>query len=333
MLDIIIDKDINVPMVIASDKNNHDELISLIKQHHAEIIERLNEYGTILFRGFACQDAENFSQVIDLCGLGQRCGTEDYAIPRTLLPNNIYTSSDLPGHLSLPLHHEKPRSKNPPNHLYFCCITPAAQEGGTILANAANIWLDMPQNIQDKILEHGVVYKQFYHGKSLKYYVLKKILGENKVRSWHEQFQGKQNQHIEQQLIAEEVNWSWVNRGKDLIVLNKLPGVRKNPMTSQMCWFNSSGYLNYYANPIKPYQTLAHQYLVSQDKLPLTCHYGNEDPFSHQDILIINKLLQKHSIIIKWQKGDFMIVDNYTIMHGKQRHQGDRLLYSCMTQL
>jgi alpha-ketoglutarate-dependent taurine dioxygenase len=128
-LDIIIAPDINIPMVIASPDSN--------------------QYGAVLFRGFACQDLEYFSKAIDLCGLGSRCSTKDYAIPRTLLPHDIYTSSDLPAHIPLPLHHEKPRSKNPPNHIYFCCVTPAEQGGGTIFANAVAIWLDIPEPIQD----------------------------------------------------------------------------------------------------------------------------------------------------------------------------------------
>ncbi len=57
-----------------------------------------------------------------------------------------------PGHVALPLHHEKPRFPKPPNHIYFCCVTPAEQGGGTLFANAEAIWLDMPQQIQKKLL-------------------------------------------------------------------------------------------------------------------------------------------------------------------------------------
>lgn len=330
----------NVPTVIASsDTAEPKHLWSLIETHHDELIEQLKQYGVILFRGFACEDTTSFSKAIELCGLGNRCTTKDYAIPRTVLPNDIYTSSDLPGHVFLPLHHEKPRSKNPPNHLYFCCVTPSLIEGGTILANAQSIWLDLPQPIQDKLLAHGVIYRQFFHGPSLQSTVLKKILGTNIVRSWSEHYGTDNKIEIEKKITEEGLSWEWINEGNDLIVLNHLPGVLEHPISNQMCWFNSSAYLNYYSNSsfgelanLRALQYFSTRYLIHKDRLPMVCHYGNGEAFSSSDIQSIDRVVQAHTFVINWQKGDFMVIDNYTFMHGKQPHQGERLLYSCMTQ-
>jgi|GEM_PF-4577589 len=336
-VDMNIASHINIPTVIASSHHlnaGKTSLLNLIQAHRIELIELLNQYGAVLFRGFACEDATYFSDVIARCNLGSRCSTSDYNIPRTLLPNDIYTSSDLAAHIPLFLHHEKPRSKNPPNHLYFCCVTPAQQGGGTTFANAERIWLDLPQAIQDKITAHGVLYKQFLHGKTMKYHWLKKILGTAYVQDWSQYFGTDEKAQIEKKLITDDVKWTWANKGHDLILLNPLPGALEHPVSKKILWFNSSAYLNYYThlNKLRPYQYLANQYLILSDMSPMVCHYGNGQAFSADEITAINRTIQNHTCVLNWQKGDFMIVDNFTFMHGKQPHQGDRLLYSCMTK-
>ncbi|KGP63942.1 regulatory protein [Legionella norrlandica] len=331
----------NVPMVIASPDNlkvSSTPLLNIISEYHDEIIKMLNKHGAIIFRGFACQDEVYFSKAIELCALGKRCSTSDYDLPRTVLGNEIYTSSDLPAHIPLPLHHEKPRSKNPPNHIYFCCVTPPQEGGGTIFANAEKIWADIPQSIQDKMAQYGVLYKQFFHGQSIRYHLLKKILGNHCARSWSEYFDTEDKIQIEQNLIKKQVKWKWINHSNDLIILNNLPGALKHPLTNKTVWFNSSAYLNYYSNlnygelkNLRSFKYWASRYLILRDMLPLVCHYGHGQAFSSKEISEINQVIQHHTCVFHWQKGDFMIVDNFTFMHGKQPHIGDRLLYSCMT--
>ena len=171
----------------------------------------------------------------------------------------------------------------------------------------------------------------------MKYSVLKKILGKNSARNWIEYFGTDKKIQIEQKLKQEGVTWDWIN--DDLILSNFLPGALKHPITDQTLWFNASHYLNYYSNllygelkQVHSYKYLAYQYLILKEMLPMICHYGNGQAFSSNEITKINQIIQTHSHVLNWEKGDFMIVDNFTFMHGKQPHQGNRLLYSGMTQ-
>lgn len=341
-LDIIIDPYHHLPVVTAPPLALHTEekpLLALIAEHYANLIETLHQYGIVLFRGFACLDADYFSNVIDLCRLGERCSTLDYDLPRTLLPKDIYTSSDLPASIPLPLHHEKPRSKNPPDHIYFCCITAPEKGGGTLFANAGAIWQDIPKRIQDKIIKHGVIYRQFFHGKSIKHFSITKALSLKSAQCWSDYFGTDERNQVEKKLTQDGIHWSWVNKQRDLVLSSHLPGALIHPITQQTCWFNSSSYLNYYSNllygnlkTLPFYKYLASRYLIFKDRLPMVCHYGDGQAFSSKDIADINRIIQHHSWVLNWQKGDFMIVDNVTYMHGKQAHQGNRLLYSCMTK-
>ncbi|MDR3443472.1 MAG: TauD/TfdA family dioxygenase [Legionella sp.] len=336
MINFCMAPGLDIPMIV---NPNDESLHQVIETHKMTFIEQINRYGAILFRGFSCYDPESFSSAIASFGLGRRCSTHDYDLARTVLANDIYTSSDLPGSIPLPLHHEKPRSINPPNHLYFCCVTPPEADGGTIFANAARIWADMPSVIQNELIKHGVLYKQFYHGQSSQYLVLKKILGSKWVKNWNEYFDTQDKKTIEERLRRDGVDWNWANKGNDLVVLNHLPGALKHPITEQTLWFNSSAYLNYSSNLIyaelrnlRVHHYLASRYFMSKDRFPLICHYGNDQAFSADDIVQIKRILQSHSQVHYWERGDFMVVDNLTLMHGKQPHQGNRLLYSCMTE-
>lgn len=340
-LNTVIASELNLPIVTATENLfvNEKPLLALIVAHRAEIIELLNQYGGMIFRGFACEDEEYFSKAIELCDLGSRCDTSDYELPRTVLSNDIYTSSDLPPQVPLPLHHEKPRSKRPPHNIYFCCVTPAQRGGGTIFANAEAIWLDMPPMIKNKIMEYGVVYKQFFHGKTRTLNRLRSILGKGCARSWSEHFATAEKKAIEEKLTKEQMEWEWVHKGQDLSVSIHLPGVLTHPSTQKLSWFNSAAYLNYYANflygelkQLNWYKYFAARYMILNDLFPMICHYGNGTPFSAKEVVEINRVIERHTRVLTWQQGDFMIVDNYTLMHGKQPHEGKRLLYSCMTE-
>ena len=341
-LNIAISPTLPITIITSSIKQPpvNSVLLGLISHHRMQIMDLLFQHGAVLFRGFSCQDVEYFSAVIEACGLGQRCSTHDYKIPRSVFTNNIYTSSDFPGNVSIPMHHEKPRSKNPPNHIYFCCATAAEQGGETLFSNAQVVWEHMIPSIKDKLLKHGIVYKQYFHGASFIYRLLKYVLGRKQALLWTEYFSTSETMEIEKQLTLEEVNWEWIHSNRDLLVFNKLPGALNHPLTQKPLWFNCAGYLNYYS--ILPYlsltmrhtpQYLASRYLVSKDMLPLVCHYGNGEAFSVEEIATINRVLQQHTAPLLWQQGDFMVVDNFTWMHGKSPHQGKRLLYSCMTKL
>jgi hypothetical protein len=338
-LNFEMESNINVPMVRASSQFRPaaQPLLDFIPKHHESILQQLNQHGAVLFRGFACESEDYFSETIQACGLGERCSTLGYDFPRTVLKNHVYTSSDLPGDVNVHLHHEKPRSKEPPNHIYFCCVIPPEQKGGTLFANADSIWRDMPSRIQTKILEHGVLYKQFFYGTSNTFKVLKKVMGDASVRSWPEYFSTPKRQMVEEKLAQGEATWEWLNQDKDLALFIPLPGARQHPVTKKTLWFNSAAYLNYYAHntPINLRNLpkhLARRYLMHKDVFSMVCHYGNGQPFSAKEVASINRILKRHTKVFNWQKGDFMIVDNFTFMHGKQPHHGERLLYSCMTK-
>jgi alpha-ketoglutarate-dependent taurine dioxygenase len=335
----IMETQLDVPLLLASPQeiDNVKFLRDYIHEHNSEITQKLNHYGAILFRGFDCVHQDSFSKIIDACGLGERCSTADYDFPRTMLNHNIYTSSDLPEDVVVYLHHEKPRSKEPPHHIYFCCVIPPAAGGGTIFANAAAIWRDIPKSIQDKVIEYGVLYRQYFHRSCKKFTLLKKLLGQKGVRSWQEYYLTDDKKVVEEKLVRGEATWSWVNAEKDLILQMLLPGVVNHPITQEMLWFNSSAYLNFHVHKAPQglknfHKQLARRYITSKDVLSMVCHYGNGQSFAPQEISAIQEVLDLHSSVLTWQQGDFMIVDNFTFMHGKQPHKGERLLYSCMTK-
>ncbi|CAM2802812.1 TauD/TfdA family dioxygenase [Legionella worsleiensis] len=334
--------ELNIPVIVATvsgGEQDPDFLVQLILQHRPKCLKLLVEFGAILFRGFGCHDVGHFSKVVTACNLGIRCTTKDYEISRTLMADEIYTSSDLPASVFLPLHHEKPRTKNPPNHIYFCCNTPAQKGGATLFGNAAIIWDNIPESIRKNILCHGIVYRQFFHGSSIKHYFIKKALNASSARTWMDYFGTVEKSKVEERLNNEGLQWEWVNKNNDLIVLNYLPGVVPHPVTGQNLWFNSAGYLNFYSNllygelnSLSSSQYWMNRYLIAKDMLPIVCHYGNNIAFSSAEISQINHVIQQHTYPINWHKGDFMVVDNFTFMHGKEPHFGDRLLYGCMTQ-
>lgn len=327
-----------LPIYYAEYQHTIEKLLVILEKEDTAILNLVKTYGAIIFRGFACTNENLFSKLIAACDFGERCSTADYRIPRTVLSNNIYTSSDLAPAIAIPLHHEKPRSMDPPTHIYFGCLKAPVKGGATLFANAIRIWRDLPDPIKENIIKHGVCYQRYIHKNGFATNRLKKIFGRKAIPTLHSFYGSDDKATIFEKLQSGNEQFEWLNGG-DLKLWQKLPGVFNHPLSNEPVWFNSADYLNCYYNLLyKDFrqltykQAVARRYLIYRKQLPLVCHYGNGQPFSKTEIQLIANIISKHMFAHDWQTGDFMIVDNYTLMHGKQPHKGERLLLSCMTK-
>ena len=108
-------------------------------------------------------------------------------------------------------------------------------------------------------------------------------------------------------------------------------------MNNKEVWFNQCDHNNQYYNS---YQNVLHsrvksrvaRVLLSYKKLaPNVVLYGDGEPISRTEADQMHVALQKSKISIPWRQGDVMILDNYLCMHGKEPHNGERLILTGMT--
>ena len=64
---------------------------------------------------------------------------------------------------------------------------------------------------------------------------------------------------------------------------------------------------------------------------PQGCYYGdNDEIINFEDLKYINKITWENVFDIKWEKGDFIWIDNFQTCHGKKPHKGNRKILASL---
>jgi len=62
----------------------------------------------------------------------------------------------------------------------------------------------------------------------------------------------------------------------------------------------------------------------------LDSSYGDGTPLSRSDIRAILHAFRDNTVILPWQKGDVMVLDNYLVAHGRMPFKGPRKILAAM---
>jgi alpha-ketoglutarate-dependent taurine dioxygenase len=145
-----------LPLVIeARDGASPAELAALVHLEQARLRAQLLENGALLFRGFDVTRPDELSRIIAAAG--------DTAVryvagisPRRQLGEEVYTSTELPPPLPVPLHGELCYLETPPRRLWFASAIVAQAGGETRLADARAVYRSMAPDLRQRFVERGL---------------------------------------------------------------------------------------------------------------------------------------------------------------------------------
>src|SRR5262245_42712279 len=122
-----------LPLVIEpSQAFTPETFLEYLKENQEPLSKKLLTFGGLLFRGFPVEGADAFNAVVDALGLGKPLNYIGGDTPRDKVKGKVYTSTEAPPNLMIPLHNEMSFIKYYPRHIYFHCDTPAQTGGETI---------------------------------------------------------------------------------------------------------------------------------------------------------------------------------------------------------
>ncbi|WP_409201839.1 MBL fold metallo-hydrolase [Pseudomonas aeruginosa] len=127
----------------------------------AGLRDSLLRHGGILFRGFAVDGAEGFSQAVQSFSPNMLDYLER-AAARQEVAHRVFTSTEFSPDGWIPPHHEMSYSHNWPSYIHFYCQTPPATQGRTPLADERRVSARIPEAIRQRFLRHGVCYVRNY---------------------------------------------------------------------------------------------------------------------------------------------------------------------------
>lgn len=277
--------------------------------------KQLEQHGAILLRGFKVDSAEKFQQFARTLS-PELLDYRERAAPRKEVAPNIYTSTEYPPTLPIPLHHEMSYSHNWPMKIWFYCQQPALEKGATPIANDRLIIQRLDPLIKETLIRKKIRYTRNY--------------GVGPDLSWQDVFQTSDKAVVEVYCRQALMEFEWVSDNV-LRTHQVRPAVVTHPKTGETIWFNHS-HMFHVSNvdPVLRESLLAD---FGEEFLPRNAYYGDGSPIEDSMMQEIRELYQQTAVIFPWQQGDILWLDNMLASHGRQPFSGPRKILVAMAEL
>jgi len=306
-------------------------LLNEISCKRAWLEEQLLEVGAILIRGYEIHTPEEFQQVAEQFVVE----TVDYArgaSPRSQVRGKIYTSTDAPSFVPIPLHCELSYTPTPPRRIMFFCHTPPGHGGETPIADMRSVYRALDADVRQRLQKRGLRLIQNVPGK--------KSFGLGKT--WQEMFQTTSKNDVEMACVRMAISCTWKSNDT-LQLINYRPAFLTHPDTGDQILFTS--FYNFHDSWSDEFRIQQHYWLYllfglaenyraitgrPADDYPHHCTFADGEEIPRQDILHIRNELRAHAVTFPWQQGDLIVIDNLRVSHGRMPFKGKRKILVAM---
>lgn len=320
-----------IPLVIEPAHQNIQlsELLTLLNRHNAFFKEQLLKYGGLLFRNFPIQNEDHFAAVIKNLKTGKFIDYIGGDSPRKKIKEGIYTSTEAPPSVKIPLHNELSFVKHHPTHIYFYCETPPVEKGETIIGDARRIYQSIDHQVKKSFIEKKIRYSSCYFHKSELMNFINKWQPCHK--SWIDVFETASKQEVEKKCLENEFAFKW-NQHDWLQISQVRPAVMAHPQTGEMVWFNQAHLFDFNPRLLGWWRYVGAKALYFRKHTRLhEVFFADHTRIPRDALYHILETLDANTIAFPWQKGDVMVLDNILAMHGRATFTGKRRVLAAMT--
>ena len=284
-------------------RNNKDFLDSNLLKH-----------GALLFRHFGAQPVEDFDQFIQTTS-GQLLDYTYRSTPRTRVSGKIYTSTEYPPEMSIPMHNENSYSRNWAMKLFFLSVIPAEQGGETPFADSRRMYEKIDPEIREKFIRKNVMYVRNY--------------GDDIDLSWQNVFQTTSRAEVEHYCRKAGISFEWL--GNDRLRTRQIcQSVARHPKTGEMVWFNQANLFHISSLPPEVQQSLLSNF--GEEFLPRNAYFGDGERIEDAVIEHINQVYEREWVAFFWREGDIVMLDNMLAAHGRKPFRGQRKIVVGMSE-
>lgn len=320
--------DANFPLVVEPENAtiSFQELKNLIRKHNSYFKELVQEHGALLFRNFPVENKDDFAEVIQTLGFGKFADYIGGDSPRKKLREGVYTSTEAPPYIRIPLHNELSYVKHYPSHIYFYCDVQPESGGETPIADARQVFQAINEDVRKRFTENKIRYVSCYHYKNAFMNFVNRF-----HKSWIDVFETDNKQEVERKCRENDIQFKW-NKDDWIEISQVCPAVIEHPVTGETVWFNQAHIFDF--NPrhlgFWPYLGTQLLYLRKHTKLHQV-FFADGSEISQSDLYHIMDVLEHHSIYFPWQRRDLLVLDNVLAMHGRATFSGKRRILAAMT--
>lgn len=296
--------DARMPLIVDAPSPGHD-LAGFTRLHREAIESRVLAHGAVLLRGFAVADVAAFDRFVGAL-TDDRLDYLYSSTPRTALGDRIFTATEYPAALEIPLHNECAYQRDWPMKISLCCLQPAASGGETPLADMRRVSARLGEALLDRFEARGVRYVRHYHP-------LMDV-------PWQKSFQTDERAEVERICAERGIECDWL-AGDVLRTSQVCQGTVRHPATGERFLFNQAHLFHVSAlGGAAP--AMLRQF--GADRLPRHAFFGDGSEIRAADLDAVRQAFKAEAIAFPWQAGDVVLADNLQVAHGRRPFRGQR---------
>lgn len=267
---------------------------------------QLVDKGAVLFRGFDVPDAQAFDAAVKAYGEPGFTYAESLSnAVRVNVTERVFTANEAPPGTTIYLHHEMAQTPLYPGKLFFYCEIAPETGGATPLCRSDLLFEELERRDPDRaqaLEQRGVRYANVMPGAD--------DASSGQGRSWRSTLGVETQDAAEARLSALGYEWEWREDDSLRATTPVLPAVR-DLGDGRKSFFNQliAAYCGWSDSRNDPARAVT---------------FGDGEPITGEDmfaaIAISGELTYDHA----WQAGDVVLVDNYSVMHGRKPFEGKR---------
>lgn len=311
-------RQLSYPFVWSVERMQAEDFPAFSRDNAKQIDEILSEYGAVLFSGFDIDSEEKLQRCVDAMP-GEQLRYVDGNSPRTHLKESVYTSTEYPSEFFISLHSELSYADKWPSHLFFCCAVEPQTGGNTLVASNRAILNDLPHEIVEKFENKGIKYIRNLHNGS----------GAAMGQSWMETYETDDRSVVEAHCKKHDMEYTWKPDGS-LQTVQRRSAVAAHPVTGDRVWFNQADQFHPSTNPPDIYEILMELYGDNPFDMPHYACFADDTPIDTGMLDVVRDVTAEHTSYFPWHRGDFLVVDNMLVSHGRAPYSGARKILVSM---
>src|SRR4030095_11237438 len=208
--------------------------------------------------------------------------------PRTDLGGGVFTATEYPPGLEIPLHNENAYQREWPMRLIFYCDYPADGAGGqTPLARTVDVSRRIAPAIWERFRQKQIMYiRNFSHDVDL---------------PWQTVFQTQSKADVEAYCRSHDISFEWKSDG-NLRTWQICQAFAKHPRKDVVVWFNQAHL--FHPSALDPQTRELMSEMLKEEDFPRNVTYGDGSPISEADLRQIREAFAKETITFPWRAGD-----------------------------
>jgi alpha-ketoglutarate-dependent taurine dioxygenase len=289
-----------------------EDVCEWITRERSQLDALLLEHGAVLFRNFGVHDEERFQAV----ARSAHPELLDYvyrSTPRTSVGAGVFTATEYSASETIPQHCENAYQRDWPMRLMFCCTQPATDGGETPLADSRRVTKRLGGKIMETFAAKGVTYVRNYR--------------EGVDVPWNVVFQTEERAGVEDYCRRNGIEWEWLEDDV-LRTRQRCQGVATHPITGAELFFNQAHL--FHVSALDPDMREALVDLYGEEGVPRNALLGDGTPLDALTLEAIREAYRAETVSFSWRRGDFLIVDNMLVSHGRTPFRGARKVLVAM---